>query len=201
MACGSFPLSDYSSCLTLPSPHVCVFLPPDCGHLALLTLWLLARPSQPSLSRKLISSTILSRLMARRRSCVSTLDLLFLARCVSTSIAWAQSQPWEVVHGACPLSDGHFLSVLGLVTVPFQRFIKSIMNLTKGSVIYRKSSESCCFIYSWDSVFHKMKLPHSPAWTLSLLTDISISTLKWVCCDTWSCVMMDFCSRALKLLN
>lgn len=85
----------------------------------------------------------------------------------SASVAWACCQSREVVDGACLLSGGCFRSVLKLATVPFQQFIKSIMNPTKGFVIYWKNSKSCFFICLLHSVLHKMKFPPIPAWAVS----------------------------------
>lgn len=47
---------------------------------------------------------------------------------------------------------------LELAAVPFQQFIKSIINLRKGLVIYwKKKKKRCLFIYLLDSMIHKLK--------------------------------------------
>lgn len=121
----------------------------------------------PFYYRKLTSSSTPSSLMRGcRGSYASTFDLFFMSGCVSASVAWAQNLSWEVVDGACPLSDGCFPSAFGLPTVPFQQAIKSMMDPRKGSAIYRKNNKSCFYIYLLDSVFYKMKLLPRPAWAI-----------------------------------
>ena len=76
--------------------------------------------------------------------------MLFVSGRVSASVDGAQSQLQEAVGEVSPLSDGSFLSVLGLATVPFQQLVKSAVNPVKGSVIYRKNNKSCFSTYLLD---------------------------------------------------
>ena len=98
----------------------------------------------------------------RGKLCVS-IWMLFVSGRVSASVDGAQSQLQEAVGEVSPLSDGSYLSVLGLATVPFQQLVKSAVNPVKGSVIYRKNNKSCFSTYLLDWVFHEMKLLPSSA--------------------------------------
>lgn len=156
--------------------------------------------------RKFVSSTTLPRLMGVGGSWISPFDLLILCgcllvSCVSASVACTWCPSWEVADGACLLHSGWFLSVLELATVPFQQLIKSIMNPTKGFLIYWKNSKSCFFFYLLDLVFHKMKFLPSPAWAVSFLTDILVFSLKWICCNTWLSRRDVLWSTALELFS
>lgn len=137
---------------------------------------------------KAISTTV-SQLVGVKvgGSCFSTRDLWFLSGCFlvssfSVSVAWALSQPWQIVESICLVMDTCWM--LKLATAPFQPFIKSVTNPTNVSVIYWKDSESCLFIHLLDSVLYKMKVPRVLAWAVEFLTDTSVSTLKWIFHDT-----------------
>lgn len=199
VACGSFYFSD-SSCLSPPNSLHPVLLAITCSLALNLSF------SSFSFLESLYLQPHCLDWWGWGESWISPFDLLILCgcllvSCVSASVACAWCQSWEVVDGVCLLRCGCFLGVLELATVPFQQFIKSRMNPTKGFVIYRKNSKSCFFLYLLDSVFHKMKFPPSPAWAISFLTDILAISLKWICCNTWLSCHDVLWSTALELFS
>lgn len=114
--------------LSCSSLHPQFFLPPDCGHLALLTFWLSACPWQPSLSRKLVSSTTLSRQWGQGEAVSQLLNAVCVWMCSCPSRRGSESswRQWvESLHSVTAASwvllgwpPSHFSNLLRLFWIP-----------------------------------------------------------------------------------